>query len=192
MQKRFIVLFLFVLLLSACTAEQQRAPAAPTADRSATLSAMVSATMAAINTEVPAATALPDSSATPTVVTTNESVSTGQNLTLTDDQGAVMVDVTPSNLSNPSNTIEFEVGMNTHSVDLSMNLAEVATLTTDTGLMVVPLSWDGMSGGHHVSGKLIFPAQVDGKPLLEGASTLTLVIQNVDVSERTFTWEIGS
>ncbi|HEX2996847.1 MAG TPA: hypothetical protein VHP14_18645 [Anaerolineales bacterium] len=192
MRKRFPFLFIFVLLLSACTAVPQGVPAAPTEDRAATLSAIVSATMSAISTEAPTATGIPDPSTTPTVVITEQSSSTGQNLTRTDEQGAVMVDVTPGNLSNPVDSIEFEVGMNTHSVDLSMDLAALATLKTDTGRSVAPLSWEGMAGGHHVSGKLIFPSQVDGKPLLEGASTLTLVIQNVDVPERTFTWEIGS
>lgn len=192
MRKRFPLLFLFVLLLSACTTAPEGPSTAPTADRSATLSAMVAATMSAISTETPAAMATPDPSATPTVVTTNGSASTGQRLTRTDEQGAVIVDVTPSNLSSPGNTIDFEVGMNTHSVDLSMDLAALATLETDTGLMVAPLSWEGMSGGHHVSGKLLFPAQVNGKPLLAGATTLTLVISNVDAPERTFIWKIGS
>ena len=192
MRKRFHFLFLFILLFSACTAVPEGVSTAPTADRSATLSAMVSATMSANSTETPAATATPDPSATPTVVITNENASTGQSLTRTDEQGAVIVDVTPSNLSSPVDSIDFEVGMNTHSVDLSMDLAALATLETDTGLMVAPLSWEGMSGGHHVSGKLVFPSQVDGKPLLAGATTLTLVISNVDAPERTFIWKIGS
>jgi len=192
MCKRFPLLFLFFLLFTACTAAPEGPPTAPTTDRSATLSAMVAATMSAISTETPASTATPDPSATPTVVITNENASTGQSLTRTDEQGAVIVDVTPSNLSSPVDSIDFEVGMNTHSVDLSMDLAALATLETDTGLIVAPLSWEGMSGGHHVSGKLVFPSQVDGKPLLAGATTLTLVISNVDAPERTFIWKIGS
>lgn len=192
MRKHFSFLILLVLLLSACTAAPQGTPDAPAEDRSATLSAMVSATMAAIDTATPTATAMPDPSATPTVVIADQSEPIDQSLTRTDEQGAVMVDVTPHNLSDATDLIEFTVGMNTHSVDLSMDLSALAMLKTDTGMTVDPLSWDGMMGGHHVSGKLVFPAQVDGKPLLEGASNLTLVIQNVDVPERTFTWEIGS
>jgi hypothetical protein len=192
MHKRFPLLLLFVLLLSACTAVPEEVPAEPTADWSATLSAIVSATFSAINIETPTATVFPVPSATPTVVFTDQSEPDGLDLTRLDEQGAVMVDVTPINLSNPVDSIEFEIGMNTHSVDLSMDLAAQATLKTDTGRTVAPLFWDGTTGGHHVFGKLVFPSQVDGKPLLEGASTLTLVIQNVDAPERTFTWQIGS
>ncbi len=105
-----------------------------------------------------------------------------------DSQGAVIVEITPLNLNNPGETLEFAVSLNTHSVDLSMDLAERATLTTDTGRTVQALKWDAPRGGHHVSGTLIFPATFDGTPLLEGANGLTLSIKNVDASLRLFSW----
>jgi hypothetical protein len=98
--------------------------------------------------------------------------------------------VTPGNFSDPGDTLNFEIALDTHTVDLSMDLTQLTTLKTDTGFTINPLSWDGMTGGHHVFGNLTFPTQVDGKNLLEGAKILTLVIQNVNAPERTFTWEI--
>ncbi len=112
--------------------------------------------------------------------------------TQVDEQGAVTVGVTPLNLSAHDETLDFEVAMNTHSVDLGMDLSTLATLQTDTGLVVPALSWEtSASGGHHVSGKLHFPSNPDGRHLLDEVNTLTLSIQNVDASERVFTWQLA-
>jgi hypothetical protein len=80
--------------------------------------------------------------------------------------------------------------MDTHSVDLSMDLSVLATLSTDTGKSINPSQWDAPSGGHHVKGTLTFPATVDDSSLLDGGSTITLTLQNVDVPERVFIWTI--
>ena len=114
-----------------------------------------------------------------------------QTLARTDQQGAVTVEVTPLNLDRPGVTLDFDLALNTHSVDLNMNLANLAQLTTDGGLSVQAARWDAPSGGHHVQGKLSFPVNVDGQPLLKGAHTLTLTLRNVDVPERTFVWELA-
>jgi len=127
----------------------------------------------------------------PTETTPAPTQTVSEGPTRTDQQGAVVVDVTPLNLDNPGQTLDFQVSMDTHSVDLSMDLAMLATLATDTGLQVEPISWDGPRGGHHVSGTLSFPATADGKPLLAGASQLTLTIKSVDADVRTFTWSIN-
>jgi len=109
-----------------------------------------------------------------------------------DEQGMVVIEVTPANLDGAADTLEFDLAMNTHSVDLSMDLATLSTLSTDTGFTVQPLRWDAPpGGGHHVSGKLIFPSMVDGKALLEGARKLTLTILNVDAPTRLFEWELN-
>lgn len=113
-----------------------------------------------------------------------------EDLVRNDEQGQITVAVTPLNLTNPGETLEFEVGLNTHSVDLSMDLAPMATLTTDTGASVQASQWDAPSGGHHASGKLVFPSVVNGKPFLEGAKELTLTIVGLDVPERVFWWEL--
>jgi len=119
-------------------------------------------------------------------------VSTGVSLpteTVSDSQGAVIVDITPKNFT--AETLDFDVSLNTHSVDLSMDLATLATLTTDTGVTTLPASlWDAPHGGHHVAGTLQFPASVDGKSVLEGAKQITIKIVNLDAPERVFTWDL--
>jgi hypothetical protein len=69
-----------------------------------------------------------------------------------------------------------------------MDLAQFATLTTDTGLAVQASLWEAPRGGHHVSGNLVFPAAIDGLPVMEGASKISLEIREVDASLRTFEW----
>ena len=121
---------------------------------------------------------------------TNGEANTGSDLTRVDEQSFVTVQVTPLNLVNPAGTIDFEVDMNTHSVDLAMNLAELATLSTDSGQKVIAQKWDGSGAGHHVTGKLLFPSTVNGKPFLQGATKLTLTLRDVGAPERVFTWEL--
>ena len=110
--------------------------------------------------------------------------------TRTDEQGAIIFEITPLNLASPTDTIEFDVTLTTHSIELSMDLASFATLTTDTGISMTSTLWDAPRGGHHVEGKLIFPATKDGKPILEGATKLTLTILNVDAPSRIFEWDL--
>jgi len=109
---------------------------------------------------------------------------------LTDDQGAVVVIVKPIALDEQAQELLFEVALETHSVDLSMDLAALATLTTDTDFTVQADRWDAPRGGHHVSGTLSFPASLDGKAILTGATQLTLTIRDVDVPERIFAWDL--
>ncbi len=120
----------------------------------------------------------------------NSPAAPAQDLIRTDEQGAVAVEVTPLDLNAADQTLDFEVAMNTHSVNLGMDLAALGTLTTDTGRTVRATAWGAPKGGHHVSGQLSFPASVDGAPLLKGAKELTLTLQNVDAPERTFTWDL--
>lgn len=126
----------------------------------------------------------------PASASSDSSQTDTENLTRTDQQGAIVVEVKPLNLGNPSDQLEFDVVMDTHSVDLSMDLATLATLTTDTGITVQATVWDAPRGGHHVEGKLTFPAVKDGKSILEGAGKLTLTIVNVDAPSRTFDWAL--
>jgi hypothetical protein len=107
-----------------------------------------------------------------------------------DSQGAVVVTVTPVNLDNPGETLDFQITMETHSVELDMDLPSLSTLSTDTGFTVQGSSWNGPKGGHHVEGTLSFPAQKDGSSLFEGAKVIMLKIQNVDAPERVFSWEV--
>jgi hypothetical protein len=127
---------------------------------------------------------------TQSVPASPEPADPSEDLARSDAQGAVTVSVTPLNLNNPSEQLEFDISLETHSVDLSMDLATLSTLTTDTGLTVQATTWDAPRGGHHVQGKLIFPAIQDGKSILEGTSKLTLTITNVDAPTRVFEWQL--
>ena len=107
-----------------------------------------------------------------------------------DDQGAIIFEVTPLDLNQTAESLEFSIVLTTHSIDLSMDLAATATLSTDTGVNVNSTLWDAPRGGHHVEGKLIFPATQDGKSILDGATKLSLTITNVDAPTRIFEWEL--
>lgn len=112
------------------------------------------------------------------------------DLTRVDEQGQVVVEVRPTNLRDTAETLEFDVSLNTHTVDLSMDLAALSSLTTDTGKRALAASWDGTPGGHHVGGKLIFYVMEDGKSILEGATSLRLTIVDVYAPSRTFEWQL--
>ena len=127
----------------------------------------------------------------PDAVSTESDSSSNDSATLSDQQGAVTVEVTSFNLDSATDTLDFDVVMDTHSVDLSMDLATLATLTTDTGITVQATLWDAPRGGHHVEGKLIFPATNNGKSILGGATKLTLTISNVDAPSRVFEWQLN-
>lgn len=113
-----------------------------------------------------------------------------QLVELTDSQGAVTVTIKPLDLSSTAGTLSFEVALDTHSVDLSMDLTALATLTTDAGMTVQATRWDAPLGGHHISGILSFPSSIDGKPILDGASKLTLIIKDVGFPVRIFAWDL--
>ena len=144
-------------------------------------------TLAACTVTTPASDLAP---AQPNTISTESDSSSNDSATLSDQQGTVTVEVTSLNLDSATDTLDFDVVMDTHSVDLSMDLASLATLTTDTGITVQPTLWDAPLGGHHVAGKLIFPATQDGKSILDGAGTLTLTLVNVDVPSRSFEWDL--
>jgi len=117
------------------------------------------------------------------VPTNTPKVAAPPDLTRTDSQGQVTITVIPINLVNLGDTLTFDVSMNTHSVDLSMDLSKLARITADNGKSAQAIKWDGPRGGHHVQGKLSFSASE-----LSGAKKLTLTINNVDVPSRVFTW----
>lgn len=114
-----------------------------------------------------------------------------QNLERVDRQGSVEVAVIPAGFDMDSDgMLSFEISMNTHSIDLSMDLAKLSTLATDHGVILSASSWSG-GNGHHVGGILSFPVRAaDGSPIVSGAQKLTLTIRDVDVPERLFVWEL--
>jgi len=125
----------------------------------------------------------------PTAVPT-QTVEPQPDLTKSDAQASITVEVKPLNLEKPGDTLVFNVTMNTHSVDLGMDLTQLAVLTTDTGKSVQALKWDAPRGGHHVEGQLSFPATLDGKNLLDGARRISILIKDVAAPARIFTWQL--
>ena len=107
-----------------------------------------------------------------------------------DEQGAIVVEVTPKNLDAVVDNVEFEVALNTHSIDLSMDLAVLSTLTTDNGLSVAAEVWEAPRGGHHTAGTLVFRLTAEEVAVLETASRLTLTMIDLDVPIREFVWEL--
>jgi hypothetical protein len=169
---QFALLLVLIFLLTAC------APSQTAIEQLTPLSAPTSSS---------APTPTDDPALLPTLF---PNVNGNSELARLDEQGAVIFEVTPLNLGTPADTLDFDVAMNTHSVDLSMDLATLSTLSTDIGVTVQASKWDATPGGHHVEGTLIFPSEKDGKPILDGASKLTLTIVNVDAPARIFEWEL--
>ena len=72
-----------------------------------------------------------------------------------------------------------------------MNLAQLSSLTTDTGKVIQATTWDATRGGHHVAGKLVFNTVIDGKNLLDGVKGIKITINGLDVPSRQFSWQLN-
>ena len=108
----------------------------------------------------------------------NEEINEDQKFkTLIDNQNNVEFQVTPS---KPN---EFQITMDTHSVELSFDLMQISTLYDDSENSYKPLAWEGSApSGHHRSGILKFP-EID-----ENAKSVKLII--IDSAEREFNWNL--
>lgn len=106
--------------------------------------------------------------------------------TQTVEGGSVSVAVTPTSLKAGAPG-EFEIAMNTHSVDLSTDLLKVVVLRDDAGKEYAPTKWDGpVGGGHHRSGKIVFPA------LAANVKSVTLIVKDIaGVPERDYKWDVA-
>lgn len=79
--------------------------------------------------------------------------------TRTSNAAGVMVKVTPKDVAAGSPTWAFEIVLDTHSGDLSDDLAGNSVLLDATGAKQAPLTWEGAGpGGHHRAGVLRFKA----------------------------------
>jgi hypothetical protein len=116
-------------------------------------------------------------------------------LTQTAPAGAVEIKVAATNLQDvEAETIDFAIELNSHSVEIDLDLAETAHLLVSTDEMTA-IAWETASPtGHHVTGVLRFARMVEtGEALLEGATEISLVIGGLpDDVERTFTWQINT
>lgn len=108
-----------------------------------------------------------------------------------DSQGNITIMITPLNLNNPGDTLDFEVTMDSDSVDLNMDLAPISTLSNDFNWTVQAIQWNGPRGGHHITGKLSFPSKYDGDSMLVAMAKVTISIKDLDAPERLFTWPLG-
>jgi hypothetical protein len=106
-----------------------------------------------------------------------------------DTQGAVEIEVIPKEIRLTEGMVDFDVFLNTHSIDLSMDLTQLSILETDTGFSITAASWSGLPGGHHISGVLSFPAESDGLQVLIDASRITITIRDIDAPERVYVWQ---
>ncbi len=103
----------------------------------------------------------------------------------TDEQDAVTIVVKPIELSAGAAEWKFDVGMNTHSVELAQDMTQTAVLVDDQGKQYQPTSWDGAApGGHHREGVLTFKSL----PTTKSAELRLLNIGSVPV--RSYSWQI--
>lgn len=100
-----------------------------------------------------------------------------------DDQGEVIVEVTPISL-DAGKEVKFRVALDTHSVELAYDLMKTSKLVDDKGQSLVPFSWNGGSGGHHLNGELVFPS------LATETKSAQLVIANISGFDRRFIWNL--
>ncbi|MBI2656117.1 hypothetical protein HYX03_00070 [Candidatus Woesearchaeota archaeon] len=97
--------------------------------------------------------------------------------TLVSNENNVEFQVTPI---SPS---EFQIAIDTHSVELDFDLAGVSALYDDFGNTYKPLKWEGSApGGHHRNGILKF------SEINKNTKSIKLVIN--DGTEREFRWNI--
>ncbi|MFC1491302.1 hypothetical protein ACFLQ0_01780 [Nitrospinota bacterium] len=122
---------------------------------------------------------------------------TKRDLRRQDSRGAVSVTVTYLNPLGKvrGDTLDFEVRMNTHSVDLDgFAVEKLAVLRGLEGGEVRSLGWfDPGGGGHHRFGILRFPLKdASGKLLLPGGKgTVELRIRGIaDPATRVFQWKV--
>ncbi len=101
-----------------------------------------------------------------------------------DETGPVTVTIQPLSLTD-SGTWDFVVTLQTHSVDLDMDILTSIVLLDSAGEEVSPISWDGdPPEGHHRTGTLSFTA-LNPKP-----ETVTVLAKNIaDVPLREFVWK---
>lgn len=90
----------------------------------------------------------------------------------------------------PDAGADFDLTLDTHSVDLdALDLAD-AILRNDRGETLKARPWAAPKGGHHREGALTFDG--DSASFLDGATWIELVLTGVgDLPERTLRWEVG-
>jgi hypothetical protein len=116
-------------------------------------------------------------------------------LTQTAPAGAVEIKVAATNLQDvEAETIDFAIELNSHSVEIDLDLAETARLLVGTDEMT-PIAWEAANPkGHHVTGVLRFArADEDERAMLDEATEISLIIGGLPGNEEhTFTWQVNA
>src|SRR3989344_8666261 len=77
----------------------------------------------------------------------------------TNNEGPVRITILPRDISKTARIWEFEVTLDSHSVELNEDLMQTYILTDNRGQEYKPLFWKGNPpGGHHREGVLAFNA----------------------------------
>lgn len=98
----------------------------------------------------------------------------------------VTVKVSAKSVGQPGSPWEFAVVLDTHSADLSDDLAQSATLTTDDGRTFKPTGWLGAPpGGHHREGVLVFDVPTPRPGVIE-----LRIDRPGESAPRTFRWQL--
>ena len=98
-------------------------------------------------------------------------------------EAGVEVTVTPR---FSAKSLEFEVALDTHSGELSNNVAADSELIDGGGTSYAPVAWDGdPPGGHHRTGILNFGS------LGNIPQPMALIIKKVGGVDRAFKWDIN-
>lgn len=93
--------------------------------------------------------------------------------------------------AGPDDGAEFDVTLDTHSVDLDALDLSDAVLRNDRSESLPAQPWAAPKGGHHREGVLTFEG--DAAPFFDGAKWVELILSGIgDLPERTLRWEIGS
>lgn len=101
----------------------------------------------------------------------------------TNEEGSVVVTITPIDILSPSKEWKFDIAMNTHSIELQ-NPIETVIIIDNQGQEYKPINWNGPTEGHHMNGTLTFN-QVSPIP-----NSIELKISNIDDVEKNFIWEL--
>ena len=107
--------------------------------------------------------------------------------TKTDEQGQVIVKITPVDLGAETPSWKFQIVLDTHSVELDYDFLEAVSLFDEQGKKYKAISWEGSPpGGHHREGILTF------RSIKPAPRELKMEMFNVgDIEVRNFTWKLN-
>lgn len=99
------------------------------------------------------------------------------------DGGGLSIEVKPIDFSFDTQA-KFEITLDTHQGDLDFDLTKKAVLFDAENNKYLPLEWQGKSGGHHITGILVFP-------MIKKTEKIKFIINDIyNVKEREFLWSL--